>query len=44
MSKGSDRRTENEPKVRDRLAKVDWSKREKSKDTFSVKINGIKVK
>ena len=44
MSKGSSRRQENEKKVRGELVKVDWSKRDKSKDTFKIKINGRPVK
>tara|TARA_B100000795_G_scaffold269690_1_gene259957 strand:- start:6300 stop:6437 length:138 start_codon:yes stop_codon:yes gene_type:complete len=42
--KGSDRRKEDEKKVREELGKVNWNKRDKSKDSFSVKVNGTPVK
>ena len=38
--KGSSRRKENTPKIEDNLDKIDWSKRDKSKDSFKVRING----
>jgi len=42
--KGSNRRKEFTKAVEARLAKVDWSKRDKGKDTFLVKVNGKVVK
>ncbi len=41
--KGSERRRENTSKVREKLDQVMWSKRDKSKDTFKIKINGKSV-
>lgn len=42
--KGSKRRQENTKQVEDNIDKTDWSKRDKSKDTFKVTINGKAVK
>lgn len=38
--KGSSRRIENTKKVEKRLGEIDWTKRDKSKDSFTKKVNG----
>jgi len=42
--KGSVRRKEQTKQVEKKLDKVDWTKRDKSKDTFKVRVNGRVVK
>tara|TARA_R110002124_G_scaffold222398_2_gene387791 strand:- start:2954 stop:3094 length:141 start_codon:yes stop_codon:yes gene_type:complete len=44
MSKGSSRRAENLKNVKKNIEKIDWSMRDKKKDTFIVKLNGKVVK
>lgn len=38
--KGSDRRKEKTKKVEENLEQIDWTKRDKSKDSFVVRVNG----
>lgn len=42
--KGSGRRKEQTKQVQEKLDEVDWTKRDKSKDTFKVRVNGKVVK
>lgn len=42
--KGSRRRFENTEKVQENIGDIKWGTRDKSKDTFIVKKNGVPVK
>tara|TARA_R100001377_G_scaffold74175_1_gene50375 strand:- start:1180 stop:1320 length:141 start_codon:yes stop_codon:yes gene_type:complete len=44
MSKGSSRRIENRKSIEKHIALIDWSKRDKKKDAFLVRVNGRVVK